>query len=250
MTITFETKVWEKDWRIILKSGRLEKTIDRCHYPFDKKVIFINNVANVQEVCRGAERLVAKSVIDNYIIVDEFAQKALDFFELSKESLGRGYYYSIAELVSIYLCSTKYLLHFSGDSLPESNSRNFWVNDLIGILDENPNIVVSNLTWNRKYNEAANESFKEIGNFYISYGFSDQMYLIRTSDFKNKIYNETNVKSNHYPAYGGELFEKRVHSWMQNQNKYRATYKNMSYKHRNFSKKPFVRKLNEWIDWR
>jgi len=39
--------------------------------------------------------------------VHEHAQEALDFFQLSKEKLGKGYYYSIAELVSIYLTKTK-----------------------------------------------------------------------------------------------------------------------------------------------
>ena len=249
MSITFETKVWEKDYQIILKSGRIQKMIDRCHYPFEQKKLFINNVIDIVKVQKLADKLVSQSVIDQYVVVDDFAKEALDFFELSKESLGRGYYYSIAELVSIYLCNTKYLLHFSGDSIPMRNSNYKWLHILIKKLESNPQIGVANLLWNQKEEEAIQESIEHDPQFCIGYGFSDQMYLIRTDEFRRPIFNEINEKSNHYPSYGGELFEKRVHSYMLNHERFRATYLGTSYKHRNFSKKAWVRRLNQLFDW-
>jgi len=249
MNVTFETKVWEKDYEIILKSGRIQKMIDRCHYPFEQKKLFINNVNDLSKAQRLADKLISKSVIDQYIVVDQFAKEALDFFELSKESLGRGYYYSIAELVSIYLCNTKYLLHFSGDSIPMRNSNYKWLYILIKQLESNPQIGVANLLWNQKTEEAILESIEHDLQFCIGYGFSDQMYLIRADEFRRPIFNEHNEKSNHYPSYGGELFEKRVHSYMLNHERYRLTYLGTSYKHRNFSKKPWVRLLNQLFDW-
>ena len=83
-----------------------------------RKKLFINNVNNLGKVQRLADKLISQSVIDGYVIVESLANEVLDFFELSKKSLGNGYYYSIAELTSIYLCTSKYLLHFSGDSIP------------------------------------------------------------------------------------------------------------------------------------
>jgi len=249
MSVSFETKVWEKDYEIILKSGRIQNMIARCHYPFEQKKLFINNVSDLAKVQRLADKLISKSVIDQYVVVDHFAKEALDFFELSKESLGRGYYYSIAELVSIYLCTTKYLLHFSGDSIPMRNSNSQWLYILLKKLDSNPIISVANLLWNQKTQEAIQESIEHDSQFCIGYGFSDQMYLIRTDEFRRPIFNEHNEKSNHYPSYGGELFEKRVHSYMLNHERLRATYLESSYKHRNFSKKPWVRQLNQLFDW-
>jgi hypothetical protein len=249
MSVSFETKVWEKDYEIILKSGRIQNMIARCHYPFEQKKLFINNVNDLAKVQRLADKLISKSVIDQYVVVDDFAKEALDFFELSKESLGRGYYYSIAELVSIYLCTTKYLLHFSGDSIPMRNSNSQWLYILIKKLESNPKISVANLLWNQKTQEAIQESIEHDSQFCIGYGFSDQMYLIRTDEFRGPIFNEHNEKSNHYPSYGGELFEKRIHSYMLNHERLRATYLESSYKHRNFSKKPWVRQLNQLFDW-
>jgi hypothetical protein len=119
MTITFETKVWENDWELVLKTSRLEDLVKRCEHHFDHRVLYINNVKNPLEVESHAKRWIDKGVIDQFVHVHEHAEAALNFFNLSKEKLGKGYYYSIAELVSIYLTKTKYLLHFSSDAFPK-----------------------------------------------------------------------------------------------------------------------------------
>lgn len=240
--ITFETKVWEEDWECILKTNRIKKIIKNCNYKFSSKKIFINNVNEIKDVYKAANRLVEEKLIDEIINVEDYAKEALDYFDLSKKDLGIGYYYSIAELVSIYTCSTKYLLHFSGDSEPENNNKN-WCKEMINLLELNSDIVVANLTWNKKNKEVLKEKMHLINNFSISQGFSDQMYLIRSEDFKQRIYNEKNIKSNHYPKYGGELFEKRVHSWMLNNKKYRATYLGLSYFNKNIRKNTLKNKI-------
>jgi len=70
------------------------------------------------------------------------------------------------------------------------------------------------------------------------------MYLMRTSDFRSpSVYHETNPASARYPAYGGELFEKKVDSWMRNHGFHRLTYKHAAYSHRNFPKGIVRKKL-------
>lgn len=243
MSITLETKVWENDWELVLKTSRLKTLVERCNHQFDHRVLYINNVKNPSEVEFHAEKLISDGVIDQYIHVHEHAQEALDFFHLSKEKLGKGYYYSIAELVSIYLTKTKYLLHFSSDTIPENNSIS-WLGQGIQLLEDRNDVKVFNLTWNHRFNEAKNEAFSEDEEHYYGYGFSDQMYLVRTADFKAAIYEEINDSSERYPKYGGELFEKRVDSWMRNHHQIRATSKHTSYIHRNFTKNYFLKKLN------
>ena len=243
MSITLETKVWENDWELILKTSRLHQLLDRCNYSFNKKVLYINNVNKPLEVERYAEKLINHQVIDEFIHVNNHAKEALDFFQLTKEQLGKGYYYSIAELVSIYLTNTKYLLHFSSDAIPEKNISADWLASGINLLENNKAVKVFNLTWDKKYKEAKKESHLEDTNFYYGYGFSDQMYLVRTSDFRAPIYSEFNKASKRYPSYGGELFEKRVDSWMRNNECLRATFKHGSYIHKNFTKNQFLKNL-------
>ena len=57
-----------------------------------------------------------KGVISNYFFVEDYIDEALEYFELTKEALGKGYHYSNHELASIYLCKTDYLLFFTGDT--------------------------------------------------------------------------------------------------------------------------------------
>ena len=95
-----------------------------------------------------------KEIIDDWVYVEEFADEALNFFGLKKNDFTSGYYYSISELVSIYLTKTDYLLHFSSDSIPMRNIKTLWIDECILTLDSNPQVKVCNLVWDRKYKEA------------------------------------------------------------------------------------------------
>ena len=104
------------------------------------------------------------------------------------------------------------------------------------MLNTNTNVKVFNLAWNHDYNAAKTESEYEDSECYYGYGFSDQMYLIRTADFKQRIYEYYDKASERYPRHGGESFEKKVDSWMRQNHFLRATFKHSSYIHHNFSK--------------
>ena len=244
MSITFETKVWENDWEIMLKTDRIRQMIERCNHPLEEKILYINNVRNLGAVKRAADSLISKQIINKYVVASEHAQAALDFFSLSKEKLGKGYYYSIAELVSIHLTKTQYLLHFSSDSIIAPRTSKGWLNIGINTLETNPQVKVFNLIWNNKYKEAQNESAYEDQNSFYGNGFSDQMYLIRAADFKDCIYEYHHPDAERYPDYGGDLFEKRVYSWLRHHNYLRATYKHGSYLHQNFSNTPWKKKVS------
>lgn len=233
-TVTFETKCWEKDWRLILGTDYLEVMISRNCHGFNKKVLYINNMADYRVASYYANKLVARGILTEFHVVEEHAKKALEFFGMSKEMFGRGYVYSIAELVGIYLCQTDYLVHFSGDSIMAAESD--WVLKSLAQFRKNSRVKVANPTWNMRYDEALEESLDENDDFFFSHGFSDQCYLIRTIDFKAPIYEEKNQASERYPKYGGELFEKRVDAWMRNNGLFRITFKHHSYIHPSFTR--------------
>lgn len=241
-TITFETKIWEQDWRYILHGDYLKTVIDRCQLNFDKRTLIINNVKNKSLVKKQAQLKVEEGIIDNFYFAEDYAEQALQFFNITKESFKGGYYYSIAELVSIYLCDTDYLLHFSGDAYLQRYA-NSWIGKAIDSLASSNKYVVANACWDFKFEEAKKESSDDIDDFYISQGFSDQCYLIKTLVFRQKdIYNEKHIYSERYPKYGGELFEKRVDSFLRNKNLYRLTSKHVTYIHKNFSKSSILQK--------
>lgn len=242
-SVTFETKCYENDWEYLLCKGYLERMIQNCKYNFKEKVLFINNVNDIEAVKTAANKFVDNKIIDKYYIVEEYADAALKELKIKKKSFEGGYYYSIAELVSIYLCKTDYLLHFSGDSIIDQSDYN-WIGSAITVMESQKNVVIANPVWNGKYEDAKRESINEDADWYYSQGFSDQCYLININAFKKPVYNEYNWGSARwYPEYGGELFEKRVGSYISNHNLFRITSKHISYTHENFPVDP-NRKVN------
>lgn len=234
-TVTFETKCYENDFEFILKKNKLERMIDHCAYEFDEKVVFINNVNNIKLVKNLADKLVSQKVIDQYVVVNDYAEEALKYFQLNKESFKGGYYYSIAELVSIYLAKTDYLLHFSSDSFLPFKTKSNWIQEGIQLIDSGNGFFTANPHWN-DYKEAKMESFGENENFFFSSGFSDQCYLVKTSWMKEDIYKFNHAASSVYPVYGGELFEKRVFSYIKSNNLKRLTSKKCYYISINYPK--------------
>ena len=166
----------------------------------------INNVDDIDKVRHYAEKKIKKGIIDQYFIVDEYANTTLDFFNIDIQSFDGGYYYSIAELVGIYTCKTDYLIHFSSDTIAD-NSRSSLIREAIEILNERRDVLVANPTWDFNFLQAKEESFDSAGNFFLGYGFSDQCYLIRTDDFRKQIYNEKHPLLKDIPNTGASYLK-------------------------------------------
>ena len=225
-----ETKCWEKDWQTVLEVGRLLHLRNHSGNDASKFLIFINNCDNPKGPATRCELFLSRGVIDGYYVVAEHEKKVLDFFGLTREAFTTGYYYSIAELTALYLCKdADFLCHFASDVLPLKGEP--WIADAMTLMEQNPKIKAANLTWNNDFAGARAESFDEHGKWFFSQGFSDQNYLVRVADFRQRIYDQTHPASRRYPTYGGELFEKRVDSWMRNRGCWRATHKELSYGH-------------------
>ncbi len=233
-TVEFATSCYEKDWPLILKTNRLERMISACHYEFDLKTLFINNVKNYQKVAEAAEKLKAKKIIDRIIRVDDYAEEALKFFNITK---GEGYYYMIQFLMAVYKGSCDYLLNFSGDSVLINDDE--WIDTAIKKMKEDNRIIVANALYDGNYKQAMRESFDTDENFYVSYGFSDQCFLINPEFFRADIYNEENELSEFYPERGRGSFEERIYKFMRNHKYYRITHKRAVYRHKNLAKNKF-----------
>jgi hypothetical protein len=229
--ITYQTNVWEKDWKYVLKKSYLSQIINRCQTNFNEKTIIVNNVKNRPLVESRLAKLKKEGIIDTYYFVEDYLNEVLIHFSLTKEDFKGAYYVSISELVGIYLCKNKYLLYFKGDShLPANNHR--WIANGLAMLLEREDVFVVNPTWNGRFEEVKNQSSSEASNFHLGYGFSDQCFLIRSADFKRQIYNEWHESSSVFP--GGNPFEAMVNSYMRNHNLLRATHQYDYYIHENF----------------
>lgn len=229
--VTFATGCWEKDWRLILLDPDYLKTkqiANHC-YPFAEKLLIINNVSDLAAVKQAAQAQVDAGVLTRYIVAEE---SLLAPFGLNRSSFPNDwvYYNALAPLAAIHSAQSPYLLYLTGDVRLDTPVR--WLDKALRFMEKKPECKVANLTWNGNYKEAKKESFKRTWNFYLSdSGFSDQMFLVRTNEFRQPIYGEIRPDSHHYPR--GDVFEKRVFSYMKNRGWLRATYKSGSYIHEN-----------------
>lgn len=252
-TVTFETQCWENDYDYILTGDRLRASIAHCNFPFTKRQLIINKVYNRNKVTALAEECKQKGIIDAYYFAEDYIDRVLRHFAISRSSFKGGYYYSRCQLVGLFLCDTDYLVHFTTDSMIEKENTSHWIAEGAALMDANRKYVCANPSWSITRNGitfgregAKDEAMNEDGDWYVSFGFSDNCYMVPVQLFRQRIYNEYNKASDRFPVYSGECFEKRVDSFMRNHELMRLSNKHIWYSHTNFPKKRLVKFFGIW----
>jgi hypothetical protein len=232
-TVSFFTCCYKADWEFFLKEGRLKEMIDRCHYDFDSRNLVINNVIDREEVKRYADKAVTDGVIDQYFFSDEYIGGALRHFHLKRKYFRLdgydGYWYSVAPLTAAFVCTTSYLLFFTGDCMMQEKYDGAWIQEGIGQLQDEKIFCVTPL-W-AYFDKKVEKNFKEGVNCFYDQGFSDQCFLARSRDLRGDIYNEYHVLSEVFPIYGGNHFERRVFCYINNRKLLRCVFRNVVYEH-------------------
>lgn len=220
--ILFSTKTWQGDINQIIAGG-FQRKHERCLYPFDKKILILNNV----DTPLSSSDIKDMTEADEVIKADDYAEEALKFFRLTKKDLGVAYIYSICELVELYLAEEfDYVCHFASDTLL---SKPFdWITPSIVIMDNCPDVITT----------APNNEDS------ITYGlknqfFSDQAYLIKVSEWrKPNTFTYTTPELPEYPSLkahtgqeGDALFERRAGRYLHNIGRYRQLIKDCWYAH-------------------
>lgn len=239
--VTFATCCWEKDWRAVLLDPEYLRTkqIANHDFAFSEKLLIINNVLDLDTVQRAAQKKVEEGVLTRVCIAKETEEAVFDFFKLQKSdfipeegvSADWLYYNALGPLTALYLTSSEYLLYLTGDV--RLDRKVSWIHRAISRMQSREKYSVANLVWNDNYREAKKESYKREWNFFVAkQGFSDQLFLVRTEEFRRPIYGEIRSDSSHYPR--GDVWEKRVFSYLKNRGLERITYRRGSYTHENF----------------
>lgn len=240
-TVAFATTCWEKDWRIVLERSYLEKMIFFHRYPFSEVILIINNVENAAQVY---EKALEQNVFTKIVFSQAIEEKVFSFFSLEKGDFRMGedatmyenvtpswiYYNALGPLSALFALESDYLLYVTGDVWLEEPLS--WIDRALSIMERSSTVKVANLTWNGRYDEAKKEAYRKSRHFFFSKkGFSDQMFLVKREDFQKPIYSEIREDSQHFPR--GDVFEKRVYSYLLNRGFERITFRRGSYIHTN-----------------
>ena len=246
-SVAFATSCWERDWKpILLDADYLgQKQIANQCFAFAEKIVVINNVKNRNEVLESAKKRVDEGILTRAVLAEEIAESVLSSFGLKREDFQPGsdadqyegvnadwiYYNALGPLSAIYAAKSDYLLYLTGDVRLDQPLD--WIERAIRLMEKEPRYKVANPVWNGKVDEAKRESMCRKKGFFVSdKGFSDQLFLVRRSDFAAPIYGEVREDAAYFPR--GDVFEKRVFSAMRNRGWLRLTYGRGSYTHENF----------------
>ena len=87
MSTTFATSVWEDDWKALLLNDEFLpiKKIGNHVTDFSERILIINNVKNLAEVIKAAQKWVDKKVLTHIYVAQETEKEVLKFFNLKRE---------------------------------------------------------------------------------------------------------------------------------------------------------------------
>lgn len=173
--VDFIINVWEGTYREVLVPGYIRKIVDDNIFLFRKIIVVINNVANPSEVHSFVELLQESGEIDAYVFVSDHLQNALKVAGLTRKDLGRIGYYSDWALVAISLSgNAPWICHW--DAEVRLDSAFDWISPALDLMKMDGRIAVANPCWSAIGAEKEAIAIEE--DFYLGYGFSDQVFLV------------------------------------------------------------------------
>lgn len=228
MKVSFSINVYEGNYQKVLLDGFLKQQLDIIDYDFCDKNITLTDISDKEYIIN-----IIKSEFPNFKIYDTSCnqEEVLNYFNLKIEDIQPSYY-SIQYFNQIYNNISDYHFHTTSDCSLIQYDKKF-INDAIDVMEYDNRIISGMPSWNSRFQDRKNESIFSIGDFFAEEGFTDQIHLIKMSEFKKDIYHYKHQKSDRYPAYGGECFEKRIDSYMNTFNKYRIVHNKSYYIHGN-----------------
>jgi hypothetical protein len=229
--VDFYVNCFERDYRQVLSEGFMQRKVRSMCRDFARVVVTINNVADRQDATRLALKAVERGEISTFLFVADALPKALEKCGLSLGSLGRVRHYIDFALVAVASAQAEFLLYCCAEV--EMEQPMDWVTPAIAKLCENPLLLVANPAWASDPGGAEREALLSDGPYRVGYGFSDQIFLVRTERLRGPVFGYTHPAGQRYPMSDvGDIFEKRVDAFMRCEGLMRLTDTRVFYRHR------------------
>lgn len=227
--VDFVINTYEATYRAVLSPGYVRRITSDNLFCFRRVVVVINNVTDRLAVAASAQALVDSGEIDAFFFVSDHIDNALKMAGLTREDFGPIGYYSDWAFVALFLPDiAPWICHWDADARLKSPVD--WISPAMLLMNADDRIAVANPNWS---NEGLDrETLQVKDEFSIGYGFSDQVFLLRTSEFARPIYRHFAPASLRYPlAHIAPIFEQRVDAYMRTQRRFRATHRTAQYIH-------------------
>jgi hypothetical protein len=233
-TVDSYVNCWEGSYRELLAPGVLGNHYGVHSYPFARRVLTINNVADRHDVVRLADQAIARGECDAYLFVADELPQALQRCGLRIEDIQPVIHFVDFLLVVVSTGHSDYVLHVADDV---RITRPFdWISDALRTLQGNQDFLIANPDWSLETGKpiggAKREALRFEAPYWIGFGFSDQCFLGSRQRLAAPIYGEWNKASNRYPmSHVGRIFEARVDAYMRNHDLLRISDSRLLYDH-------------------
>lgn len=219
---------YERTYRSVLAPRFFTHVSDSCEFLFAKHTVLLNNIPDMRDAMHLAEERMAAGEIHQVCIVEEYLNEALAVTGLTRKKLGNIAHYSNWALAALVVPGSDYMLHWDAEiSMVQPFN---WISPALDLIRSDPRVAIANPMW--KGGENAPEFRERAGDFALSYGFSDQIYLMNRKEFARPIYQHWVPISLRYPvAHIAPYFEQMVDSYLRVANRLRATHTLAQYVH-------------------
>ena len=226
--VDFVTNVFERTYRKVLQPGEIARRVAGHQFAFARRVVLINNVKDRAAVEKLLGPLIESGEITEYYFVSALLESALKKVGVSRQAIEKTIHYTDCSLVAVTLCGSSHVLYSDADVFMLAAQN--WIAPGLQLMETDKRVAVVNPKW---VTSQVNPETREIkGDFNLSYGFSDQLYLLSREEFSKPIYRHFVPISYRYPlSHIAPIFEQMVDAYMRANGRLRATYQLATYVH-------------------
>lgn len=204
-------------------------------FPFSRRTLLVNNVDDPASWRQRLDRLVDDGSVDRWLMVEDALPSALAATGLRRRELGPRVHWTDFALVAVTLSGPDLVCYCDPEvALPEPGD---WITPAVELMGRDPRVAAANPRW-AAGPQAEEKADEEAGDFLLGYGFTDQLFLVRRSEFGRPIYRSflpvalRSPASLRYPAaFDSAVFEMRADAYMRANRRLRATHARIAYSH-------------------
>lgn len=218
---------FERTYRRALEPGAFAAIAVANRHPFARRMLLINNVSDSADATERAQALLDTGEIDEFHFVADHIERALELTGLERGEFEPLLHYSDGPLVAAALAQSPWLLYWDPEASLEVPSD--WITPALSLMERDPRVMVANPSWEPPDEHGlrpgvAHEASEMQGAFALGPGFSDQVFLARSTDLTARIYRQRCIANITYPAaHRARVFEARVAAHMRHHGRLRAT---------------------------
>ena len=219
---------YERTMRSVLSPGFFPAIVAANGHDFACHTALINNVDDRAEAEALARHLVHIGDIDRFLFVEDHVDSALATCGLSREELQPLLHWNDFAVVLATVAGPDWFLFWDAECVMRETVD--WVGPAMAVMDADRRLLSADPNW---CDDPDSPWFEErVGEFGLSQGFSDRVFLGRRRDFGVPIYSQRCIARWRYPMCElGQVFEARVDAHMRHNGLLRATHRTARYEH-------------------